>query len=181
MSVVEREGPWLTDAQQDVWRRWLRMNAGLSAALHRQLHEDSGLSLQDFDVLVQLTDTAGGRVRVSTLANALGWERSRLSHHVKRMEGRGLVRREECPDDGRGAFVVLTPTGRAAIEAAAPAHARTVRTLVFDGLNEDELELVARFTERALSRLHPEGPRDPTDLIDDGSTAEESGRAAGGR
>jgi DNA-binding MarR family transcriptional regulator len=147
----------LTEKQQRVWRKWLEMNAQLPAALHRQLQADSGLSLQDFDVLVQLTDTADGRVRITNLAHALNWERSRLSHHIKRMEGRGLVEREECPDDGRGAFVVLTPTGRAAIERAAPEHARTVRQLVFDSLTDHELEIMAQLTDKVLSQLEPRG------------------------
>jgi len=151
---MSNEGPWLSQRQQRVWREWLAMNAQLPAALHKQLQEDSGLSLPDFDVLVQLTDTPDGRVRILPLANALGWERSRLSHHIKRMEGRGLVEREECPDDGRGAFVVLTPTGREAIERAAPEHARTVRELVFDALTDDELDMLAQFTNKVLNRVH---------------------------
>jgi DNA-binding MarR family transcriptional regulator len=150
------ESPWLTTKQQRVWRDWLAMNARLAAALHKQLQKDSGLSLPDFDVLVQLTDTAQGRVRILPLANALGWERSRLSHHIKRMEARGLLEREECPQDGRGAFVVLTPAGREAIQRAAPEHARTVRDLVFDALTDNELDIVARFTDKVLNRLEHE-------------------------
>jgi DNA-binding MarR family transcriptional regulator len=69
------------------------------------------------------------------------------------MERRGLVRREECCDDGRGAFVVLTPAGRDAIERAAPGHARTVRALVFDALPEEELAALTAFNERVLDRL----------------------------
>lgn len=147
------ETPWLTAEQQRAWRGWLAMSARLPAALHRQLQQDSGLSLQDFDVLVQLTESAVGRVRVSDLAHALGWERSRLSHHVKRMEGRGLVQREECEDDGRGAFVVVTPAGQEAIELAAPAHAATVRDLVFSGLSEEDLAALTRLTDVVLGRL----------------------------
>jgi DNA-binding MarR family transcriptional regulator len=154
---MSSDGPWLTEKQQRVWRQWLTVNAQLPSALHRQLQADSGLSLQDFDVLVQLTDTAAGRVRVSILAQALNWERSRLSHHITRMEGRGLVEREECPDDGRGAFVVLTESGRAAIEAAAPAHVRTVRALVFDSLTEDQLDCLAQFTDKVLEQLKAAG------------------------
>lgn len=150
---MANESPWLTEKQQRVWREWLAMNARLPAALHRQLQSDSGLSLQDFDVLVRLTDTTGGRVRILPLANALGWERSRLSHHVKRMEGRGLVEREECVDDGRGAFVVLTAEGRAALERAAPGHARTVRQLVFDQLTDDEVDTLGAVLDRVLTQL----------------------------
>ena len=145
--------PWLDDRQQQVWRAWLRVGSRLPAALNRQLQRDSELSLQDFDVLVQLTDVDEGRVRVSALAAALGWERSRLSHHVTRMERRGLVAREECDDDGRGAFVVLTPTGRAAIERAAPGHVRTVRSLVFDALAPAEVDALGDVLAAVLDRL----------------------------
>src|SRR5512139_1414531 len=112
LDSMRTRGPWLTEAEQRVWRRWLAMNAELPAVLHRELQADSGLSLPDFEVLVQLTDTPEGRVRVSDLASALMWERSRLSHHIKRMEGRGLIVRQECAEDGRGAFVGVTPVGR---------------------------------------------------------------------
>jgi len=156
---MSNESPWLSERQQRVWREWLAMNTLLPTALHKQLQEDSGLSLPDFDVLVQLTDTPDGKVRILPLANALGWERSRLSHHIKRMEGRGLVEREECPDDGRGAFVVLTPTGRTAIERAAPEHARTVRELVFDAMTDDELDMLAQFTNKVMNRLQSERSR----------------------
>ena len=150
------DSPWLDSRQQRMWRAWVALASQLPAALHRQLNTDSGLSLQDFEVLVRLTDTAEGRVRVTDLSKAVGWERSRLSHHITRMESRGLVRREECCEDGRGAFVALTPAGRDAIEAAAPGHARTVRDLVFGDLGEDEIEVVTGFTEKVLHRLEVE-------------------------
>ncbi|MFC5176062.1 MarR family winged helix-turn-helix transcriptional regulator [Nocardioides taihuensis] len=149
--------PWLSSEEEQLWRRWLRMNALLPAALHHGLQTDAGLSLPDFDVLVQLTDTEDGRIRVSDLARGLTWERSRVSHHVTRMERRGLVRREECRDDGRGAFVVLTPAGRTAIERAAPAHVRTVRHLVFDALTPAEVEAVSSAVEKVVSRLEGVG------------------------
>jgi DNA-binding MarR family transcriptional regulator len=153
------DSPWLDERQQRLWRGWVALTTQLPAALHRQLQADSGLSLQDFEVLVRLTDVPDCRARVTDLANAAGWERSRLSHHIKRMEGRGLVQRQECCDDGRGAFVVLTPSGREAIERAAPGHARTVRALVFGGMSDAELEAVTCFTEGVLARLTAEQDR----------------------
>jgi DNA-binding MarR family transcriptional regulator len=147
------ESNWLPADAQRLWRRWLRLNALLPGALHRELQADAGLSLPDFDVLVQLTDSPQGRVRVSDLARGLHWERSRVSHHVTRMERRGLVAREECRDDGRGAWVVLTEEGRAAIEQAAPAHVATVRRLVFDALTPQEAEVMAGVIEKMLARL----------------------------
>ncbi len=146
--------PWLTDAEQRAWRNWIAVSAQLPTVLHRQLQRDSGLSLQDFEVLVNLTETAGQRARVADLATTLQWERSRLSHHIKRMESRGLVVREECVEDGRGAYVVLTETGLTAIESAAPGHARTVNDLVFSSLTEEELEGFTRTVEKVLAHLN---------------------------
>lgn len=147
------DAPWLSDDAQHLWRRWLRLNALLPGVLHRELQSDADLSLPDFDVLVQLTDNPDARVRVTDLARGLHWERSRVSHHVTRMERRGLVRREECRDDGRGAFVVLTEQGRAAIDRAAPAHVATVRRLVFDALTPQETAVMATVIDKVLARL----------------------------
>lgn len=149
------ENPWLSEEQLSVWRAWLALNAQLPAALHRQLQGDSGLSLPDFEVLVHLTDTPDERIRVTDLARALDWDRSRVSHHIKRMEGRGLIRREECSSDGRGAFVVLSDIGRTAIQEAAPGHARLVRELIFDHLTAEELAAFASITTKVLERLDP--------------------------
>ncbi|MDO9397139.1 MAG: MarR family transcriptional regulator, partial [Herbiconiux sp.] len=85
------DDPWLSDDQQHAWRHWIALSTALPAALNRQLQEGSGLSLTDYDVLVALSEIPRGRLRVGDLASALGWERSRVSHHVRRMEGRGLV------------------------------------------------------------------------------------------
>ncbi|MFM9373710.1 MarR family winged helix-turn-helix transcriptional regulator [Streptomyces sp. Da 82-17] len=154
---MDTDTPWLSERRQRIWRNWLRMNAELPAALHRRLRADSHLSLSDYDVLVHLTDVPEARVRVLDLARALRWERSRLSHHIRRMEGRGLVRREDVPGDGRGAYVVLTPDGRTAVEQAAPAHVRTVRDLVFDSVDPDELAALATAVEKVLARLEASG------------------------
>jgi DNA-binding MarR family transcriptional regulator len=125
---------WLTAQEQRVWRDWLQVSSLLPAALHAQLQADSELSFPDYEVLSELSEVEDQRMRFGDLARALQWERSRVSHHVKRMEKRGLVHREECADDGRGAFVVLSPGGLAALERAAPGHVRAVRRLLFEPL-----------------------------------------------
>ena len=145
---------WLSEVEQHAWRSWLSVNAQLPAVLHRQLQRDSGLSLQDFEVLVHLTEATDHRSRVADLAQALQWERSRLSHHIKRMETRGLVLREECLEDGRGAYVALTEVGLSAIEQAAPGHAQTVKELVFDPLTKREFEGFTSALEKVLSSLN---------------------------
>jgi len=147
------EPRWLDDQERRAWRGYLAMQARLTAQLHRQLHAESGLSLTDFDVLVQLTDRPDRRARVLELAEALQWEKSRLSHHLARMQRRELVTREECPDDGRGAFIVLTDAGSKAIEHAAPRHVATVRELMFDQLTPDQVAALGDITERVLNRL----------------------------
>ena len=144
---------WLTAHEESVWRRWLTLNARLSAALQRELHDDAGLSMPDYEVLVHLTDSPAGRIRVTDLARLLQWERSRVSHHVTRMESRRLVQRVECAEDGRGAFVVITPQGRAAIEQAAPGHVNTVRRLVFDALGSEEIDVFATIIDKVLAQL----------------------------
>ena len=104
-------------------------------------------------MLVQLTDIPEGRRRYQDLARALEWEKSRMSHHIARMAGRGLVVREECAEDARGAFVVITDAGRAAIEAAAPRHVEAVRELFLDHVTPAELRVLAEISERVVGKL----------------------------
>jgi DNA-binding MarR family transcriptional regulator len=150
---MSSEVQWLTAQEQHLWRGWLKLNTELASTLQRELQVDAGLSMPDFEVLVHLTDNPEGRVRVTDLAELLHWERSRVSHHVKRMEGRGLVQRAECSEDGRGAFVVITPQGRAAIEEAAPGHVEAVRRLLFDALSTEENAALAAVIDKLLARL----------------------------
>ena len=144
---------WLTEEEQRAWRGLLRMTSQLNARMNRQLLQDYGVSLADYDVLVVLSEAPEGRLRVFEVADALAWEQSRVSHQLARMQRRGLVAREGCASDARGAFAVLTEAGRAAIERAAPAHVETVRQLVFDGLTQDQLAALTEITTRVLDRL----------------------------
>src|SRR6201996_1925269 len=130
------QGAWLSDDEQLVWRTYLRMSSLLPAALNRELQQDSGLTLPEYEVLVQLSEAPQRRLRPFQVCEALNWEQSRLSHQLTRMERRGLVSRRECAADGRGAFVELTAAGADAIDAAAPRHVDTVRGLVFDRLSD---------------------------------------------
>lgn len=149
--------PWLSDDEQRAWRGLVQMTSRLDARLNRELQQTSGLSLADYDVLVLLTEAPDGRRRVFELAEDLQWEQSRLSHHLGRMQRRGLVAREECATDRRGAFVVLADAGREAIVKAAPGHADTVRRLVFDGLSGEQVGMLESFVSRVLSRLDEPG------------------------
>jgi DNA-binding MarR family transcriptional regulator len=131
-------GMWLTPDEQRAWRTYLRLSSLLPAQLNRQLQQDSGLTLPEYEVLVQLSEVPQHRLRPFQICEALNWEQSRLSHQLTRMQQRGLVAREECEADGRGAFVVLTGTGADAIRSAAPGHVAAVRRLIFDRLGDDQ-------------------------------------------
>jgi DNA-binding MarR family transcriptional regulator len=140
MSDMSEDPPWLDDHQQRVWRLWLDVTNGLPMLLNRQLSRDTDLSLQDFEVLVSLSETEGHSMRVVAMADSMHWERSRLSHQLTRMEKRGLVFRESCCTDGRGQEVHLSDKGWDAVVAAAPGHADLVRRVIFGGLNMDHLD-----------------------------------------
>jgi DNA-binding MarR family transcriptional regulator len=129
---------WLSDDEQRTWRTYLRMSSLLPAALNRELQQDSGLTLPEYEVLVQLSEAPRHRLRPFQICEALNWEQSRLSHQLTRMERRGLVTRRECEADGRGAFIELTPAGAGAIGAAAARHVAAVRRLVFDQFSETQ-------------------------------------------
>ena len=143
--------PWLSEREERAWRSLQFMQMRLEGELARQLASDSGLSYPDYVVLVALTDRPDGRMRLFELAGVLGWEKSRLSHHVARMATRGLVKKEKCDADRRGAFVVVTKHGRTAIEAAAPGHVAAVRRLFVDQLTSSQLAAVGKAAELVLA------------------------------
>jgi DNA-binding MarR family transcriptional regulator len=150
---VGKDARWLAADEQRAWRAWLDAHAGLSARLNRELQASSGLSLSDYDVLVHLTDVPEGRLRAFELGGGLQWEKSRVSRQVARMAARGLVAREASPEDGRGAYVVLTPAGRRAIEDAAPGHVELVRRLLFDRLTPQQVRNLATVALEVVRRL----------------------------
>jgi DNA-binding MarR family transcriptional regulator len=142
---------WLTEEQQKVWRSYLTMTSQLQTAMHRQLQQDCELSLADYDVLVALSER--GPQRINELGEVLSWEQSRLSHQLRRMRGRGLVERHGSGDDRRGVVVDLTDSGRAALEAAAPGHAKLVRSAMFEGLSAAQLRAFGAVVETVSARL----------------------------
>jgi len=144
---------WLDDDERETWRTFMLMYLQLGAQLNRDL-APTGLSYQDYLVMASLSDRPDGRMRVVELGSELGWEKSRISHHISRMCARGLVRKEPCPTDQRGMYVVLTSEGRRAIRAAAPAHVESVRRYVVDVLSREQfagLGDVARVVLEVLS------------------------------
>jgi DNA-binding MarR family transcriptional regulator len=154
--VTER---WLTADEQRAWRAYLRAGSLLTARLNRMLQADCGLSLPEYEVLVQLSEAPRGKLRPFQLGLALDWEQSRLSHMLSRMSRRGFVVKQDCAGDRRGAEVVLTAAGRAAIESAAPGHVAAVRRLVFDQMDSEKAAVFGQVFEAILAGLEDSGPR----------------------
>jgi DNA-binding MarR family transcriptional regulator len=147
------EPRWLDRREAHLWQAYRDLQRELRNALDRQLVHDAGLSGAEYALLVPLSAAAGGRLRARDLGAMVGWDRSRISHQLSRMEHRGLVTREPCPDDARGSIVRLTAGGRSAIETAAPNHVATVRRFFLDPLSDDELDTLVTLLDRLLAGL----------------------------
>ncbi|WP_288812718.1 MarR family winged helix-turn-helix transcriptional regulator [uncultured Corynebacterium sp.] len=145
--------PWLTSEEQRTWRDWILVSGRMDTVLARQLQAESAISLADYVVLVQLSEHPEKRERIAVLAEALQWDRSRLSHQITRMAKRGLVRRETCSNDGRGAFVAIEDHGLEVIKAAAPGHAGAVREHFFDQLDPKDVDNLGRILSKLATHL----------------------------
>jgi DNA-binding MarR family transcriptional regulator len=134
----------LSDTQQQSWRAFVESSWALHTRLEDDLRAATGLSMSDYHVMVVLSEADGRRLRMGELAGRLVFQPSRLTYQINSMVKRGLVRKQSCPDDGRGQEAVLTEEGLAALVAAAPAHLATVRTSFIDHLDDDELAVIER-------------------------------------
>ncbi len=150
MSGARRRLP--TKDQLRVWRSYVETTDALRARLTSRLQDESGLSPGDYEVLLALSEAPGRRYRPSILADQIGWQRSRLSHHLGRMEQRGLITREQCVTDSRGTEVVLAAAGTAAFEGATVPHLRAIRELFVDAFSAEQLEQIDALT--AVLRIH---------------------------
>jgi DNA-binding MarR family transcriptional regulator len=144
---------WLSDDEQRAWRAYRRMTLLVDAAVARELTRDSGLSMPDYQVLSALSEAEDHRRRLTELASRMQWSASRLSHHVTRMEQRGLVTRADCTEDLRAAYVVLTDSGWSAIEAAAPDHVESVRAHLIGVLTPEELATITTVGEKVAAHF----------------------------
>lgn len=147
------EPRWLDEREQRAWRSLMKMQAGLSAYIERQLRTHSGLSAADYQVLAHLSEAPEGRLRSFALGDVLQWEKSRLSQHLTRMQNRDLIRRERCPTDQRGAVVVITERGRALVETAAPLHLADVRNVLIDHVTPAQMDLLIELGDQVEARL----------------------------
>lgn len=144
---------WLSTQEQASWRSWLSAVTLLTDRLNRDLLAEHGLSGMDYEILVRLSETPDRRIRMSDLADRTLASRSRLSHQIDRMERAGLVERESCADDRRGAFAVLTDAGWERLVQAAPDHVRSVRDHLVDVLTPEEFAALGAACRKIADRL----------------------------
>ena len=154
----------LTDDEWATWDAFYSMRRRLDRALELALQGASGISAPEFEILVGLGRSGDRRLRVRDIADVIGWEKSRVSHQVTRMERRGLVRRSDCVSDARGTWVELTPEGRRAVLTAMRGHTAAIKRYFVDVLGDDGPALHA-FSERVLGAVggdaSPDAPVSP--------------------
>jgi DNA-binding MarR family transcriptional regulator len=150
-------GGWLDGDEHRAWLAYIRVQLRLSYEMNRQLLADSGMSLPDYDVLTALSVADGGRMPITVLAAQIGWERSRVSHHVRRMSARGLVTCGLSTADRRVTEVTLTGCGWQALEEAAPGHVDLVRRLFFGGLPEGLVGPLSEALESVYANIIKQG------------------------
>ncbi len=144
-DTVERdEARWLDHSQQRSWRAFLVGSNLLMDRLDRDLRAKHGIALAEYEILVRLSEAPRQRLRMALLASALSHSRSRVTHTVSRMEGNGLVERDNCLDDGRGVEAVMTQAGRKVLVDAAPSHVEGVRNYLVDLVDQADFDAVGR-------------------------------------
>jgi len=150
---------WLTEDEQTAWRAYIRLAKMLMRQLDRDLHP-FGLSTNDYEILVELSEAPGNRLRMTELADLTAQSRSRLSHQITRMEVKGLVRRVACDGDKRGTFAVITPRGLSTIERVAPSHVESVRQHFMDHISAADLAVLTSAYEPVMDDLRKIRDRD---------------------
>ena len=145
----------LTDTEKSQWRVFLTMRRQLDLTLERRLQAGAGISSADHEILLGLYEAPDRMLRAGQIADLIGWEKSRVSHQISRMEQRGLLSRAECGDDARGVWVRLEPDGIRAVLESSSCRAEALKEYFFDVLQPDELEVLTRVSTRVLDTIHP--------------------------
>lgn len=140
-------------ATLNAWQAFLEAHARVIERLEADLQAERGLPLAWYDVLVQLSEVPGGRLRMTGLAGAVLLSKSGLTRLIDRMNGDGLV--ERCPDPGdrRGTFVQLTPAGLGRLREAAPVHLRGVQEHFGAHLSDADTRALATALRKVVAGL----------------------------
>ena len=155
--MKSEETRWLTDSEQDLWRTLREFLWQFPSAMDRQMLRDSNIQSREYSVLAVISETAEPSLRPADVATALRWDRSRLSHLLRRMEAKGLISRCSDETDRRGHQITLTAQGRQTIEEAAPSHVSFVRETIFDSLEPSERTAFESALPKILASLEQQG------------------------
>lgn len=150
LTSMDSTSRWLDDREQALWRELLAAKAKITRLIDEALQRGQGLTSPEFAVLVTLSETEGGKLRMRDICQSLEWDRSRASHQVTRMQRRGLVSKYQSRGDARGVEVRLTAEGRERLVRAAPEHVESVRRLVFDHLDEETAAALHKFCSAVI-------------------------------
>jgi DNA-binding MarR family transcriptional regulator len=164
---AEGEVQWLDASEQALWRSYLRGSRELTQALDKDL-QDAGISLSEYELVSMLSEAPGMQMRMSALADLVVQSRSRVTHTASRLERRHWVTRCATPDDGRGVLLVLTPTGRAALEQFARIHVASVRRHLIDVMSPEEFAALGTAMQRVRDAM-------ATGVLEPGDRIEEAG------
>ena len=152
--MAVRQTRWLSEDEQRSWRAWLSASLLLNDRLSRELQAQHGITIADYEILVRLSEAGDERrMRMSDLAESTLSSRSRLSHQIDRMERAGLVERQSCDDDRRGAFAALTDHGWQTLVEVAPDHVESVRTHLVDQLSATEFAALGNACRKVADHL----------------------------
>ena len=149
---------WLTKTEAHAWLGFVRTTQLLFDELDRQVRAEASMTHADYQMLALLSQAPDRQLNITALARVMCYSQSRVSHAVARLGARGWIARCSDPTDGRGSVAVLTDTGFAALEAAAPGHVAAVRQHLFDHLDPEQVRQLSQICDAALAHLNPDAP-----------------------
>jgi len=153
MSERAKQAGSLSSDQVELWRSFYTMRRKLDRALDLQLQRESGVSSSEYEILLSLNEAPKRQLRIKDIAGTIGWEKSRVSHLVTRMERRGLLNRTDCEVDGRGSWIGLTTLGRRTIIGATRGHTDAIRRYFFDALTPQQTTAIAELSPHVIEAI----------------------------
>ena len=161
----------LSEPEAELFHAFYVMRRGFDRALDDQLQRDDGISISELEVLMALVRAPGRRLRVRDLVELTGWEKSRISHQVTRMEGRGFVERQECEEDRRASWIQLTGEGRRVVVRALPRHTATIRRILYDAITPQQQDELLAISLRMTAAMEGEAAGTASGASAGGDTA----------
>jgi len=142
----------INQEEMKIWHLWKGTFHTIFGRIVKEMSDHTGLSESDFGILDRLVLLGEGKLRQQELADSMDWDKSRLSHHLKRMEKRGLIVRSPLDTD-RGVQVEITSEGQSALDNARPFLAKAMRQHFFEQLTDQDIEVITKLAERTQEKL----------------------------